>query len=333
MPTLPSPFGRAPSRAVDSFRRDRLQSIAPLPKRYAALQTLRDWLRYAVSRFNRAGLVFGHGTDNAYDEAAYLLLHTLHLPPDLLDPFLDAHLLESECEAIREVIERRINERLPAPYLTGEAWLRGRRFHVDTNVIIPRSPIAELLDEGLAPSISDPYAVERVLDMCTGSGCLAILAAQAFPLAEVVGVDASDAALGVAARNIAEYGLEDRITLYKSDLFNDLPEQTFELIICNPPYVNARSMAQLPPEYQHEPAMALHGGDDGMDLVRRIIADAPRYLSEDGILILEIGHERPYFEAAFPELSPLWLETAGTTDSVMLLHRSELIQATHGNHE
>ncbi|MGE4337728.1 MAG: 50S ribosomal protein L3 N(5)-glutamine methyltransferase [Pigmentiphaga sp.] len=294
--------------------------------RYTALQTLRDWLRFAVTRFNRAGLVFGHGSDNAYDEAAYLLLHTLHLPPDTLEPFLDARLLESEREALMAIIERRIRERLPAAYLTGEAWLRGRRFAVDRNVLVPRSPIAELLDQGLEPWIPDPDAVGSVLDLCTGSGCLAILAAEAFPGARVAAADVSPAALAVAERNVADYGLEDRMVLYRSDLLSEVPPQAFDVILCNPPYVNSASMATLPAEYRHEPALGLDGGADGMDLVRRILAQAPGFLAPHGVLVLEIGHERPHFDAAFPHLQPVWLDTAGTHDHILLLTRDQLLE-------
>lgn len=293
---------------------------------HTELHTLRDWLRYAVSRFNRANLVYGHGSDNAYDEAAYLLLHTLALPPDTLEPFLDARLLESERAELATIITRRIDERLPAPYLTGEAWLRGRRFQVTPDVIVPRSPIAELLDAGLAPWVEDPYAVEAVLDMCTGSGCLAILAAQAFPNAQVDAVDLSEAALRVAARNVTDYDLRERLQLHQSDLFDSLPARQYDVIVCNPPYVNAASMAALPPEYRHEPHGALAGGDDdGMALVRRIVRDAAHHLSPGGVLVLEVGHERPYFEAAFPGLEPVWLATEAADDQLLLLTREQLL--------
>lgn len=293
-------------------------------QRYGNLRTVRDWLRYAVSRFSRAGLCYGHGTDNAYDEAAYLVLHALHLPPDTLDPFLDANLLDHERTAVRDIIERRITQRLPAPYITGEAWLRGRRFHVDSNVLVPRSPIAELLDEGLAPYVADPLDVRAVMDMCTGSGCLAILAAQAFPLAQVDAVDLSEPALALARRNVDDYGLQSRIELHHSNLFEAVPARELDLIICNPPYVNAGSMASLPPEYRHEPQLALAGGDDGMDLVRRILQQAPAYLAEHGMLLLEIGHEREHFEAAFPQIEPLWLDTAEGHDQLLLLYKDQL---------
>ncbi|GAA5234072.1 50S ribosomal protein L3 N(5)-glutamine methyltransferase [Verticiella sediminum] len=294
-------------------------------QRYGNLVTVRDWLRYAVSRFNRAGLFFGHGTDNAYDEAAYLILHTLHLPPDLLDPFLDARLLDSEREAVRHVIERRVTERVPAAYLTGEAWLRGRRFEVDSHVLVPRSPIAELLDEGLSPWVEAPETVMRVMDMCTGSGCLAIIAAQAFAHAVVDAVDVSEPALAVAKRNVAAYGLQDRVRLLRSDLFADLPVDPVDVIVCNPPYVNAASMAALPAEYRAEPELALAGGEDGMQLVHRILESAPDFLNPGGLLLLEIGHERPHFEAAFPTLEPMWLDSEATQDNILLLTREQLL--------
>ena len=297
-------------------------------QRYANLVSIRDWLRYAVSRFNRADLFYGHGTDNAYDEAAYLILHTLRLPPDTLEPFMDARLLDHERAAVREVIERRITERLPAPYITGEAWLRGRRFEVNASVLVPRSPIAELLDEGLAPFVADPMEVHGVMDMCTGSGCLAILAAQAFPAAEVHAVDLSEAALQVARRNVAAYGLEERVHLHQSDLFSAVPPGELDLIICNPPYVNAQSMSDLPPEYRHEPHMALAGGNDGMDLVRRILTEAPAHLAAQGMLLLEIGHEREHFEAAFPDIEPLWLDSAEAHGQLMLLYKDQLAGRT-----
>lgn len=290
------------------------------------LLTLRDLLRYGVSHFRQAGLFFGHGTDNAWDEAVCLALHALHLPADTLDPFLDARLLRAERERVLALYQRRIEQRLPAPYLTGEAWLRGHRFRVDPRVIVPRSPIAELLETGLSPWIAEPEDVTAVLDMCTGSGCLAILSALAFPNADVDAVDTSPDALEVARANVADYGLEERLSLHRSDLFDQLPERAYDVIVCNPPYVNAGSMNELPEEYRREPALALAGGEDGMTLVARILRDAPRYLAPAGILVLEIGHERPFFEAAFPELDPVWLATEATEDHLLLLTREQLSQ-------
>lgn len=288
------------------------------------LLTLRDLIRYGVSRLNAAQVALGHGSDNAWDETVYLVLHALHLPLDTLEPFLDARVLDEERNRVLDLIDRRVTERVPAAYLTNEAWLRGHRFYVDARVIVPRSPIAELLDEGLSPWVQDAQAVDSVLDMCTGSGCLAILSALAFPYAQVDAVDVSPDALEVARRNVDDYGLGDRLALHQSDLFDSLPERQYDVIVCNPPYVNSGSMDVLPQEYRHEPQLALAGGADGMDLVRRILQAAPRYLSKNGVLVLEIGHERDFFEAAFPELSPVWLDTEQASDQLLLLTREQL---------
>jgi ribosomal protein L3 glutamine methyltransferase len=286
--------------------------------------TVRDLLRFAVSRFTEAQLAFGHGSANAYDEAAYLLLHTLHLPLDMLDPFLDARLLDTEIEAVLKVIERRAAERVPAAYITQEAWMHGRRFHVDERVIVPRSFIGELLEDGLQPYVADPDEVGAVLELCTGSGCLAILASDAFPNADIDAVDISTDALQVAHQNVAEYGLDDRIALFEGDLFAPLPERRYEVIIANPPYVNSDSMQALPAEYRHEPQLALAGGADGMDIVRRIIGQARNWLTDDGVLVIEIGNERANVEAAFGGLDLLWLSTSGGDDSVFLIQASDL---------
>lgn len=292
---------------------------------HSELLTLRDLLRWSISRFNAAELHFGHGSDNAWDEAVYLLLHGLHLPLDTLEPFLDARLLERERQRCIELIQQRIITRKPAAYLTGEAWLQGQRFLVDERVIVPRSPIAELLVEGLSPWVSEPEAISRVMDLCTGSGCLAILAAQAFESAQVDAVDISSDALAVAQSNIVLHHLADRVHVLCSDVFDQVPQGTgYDIILCNPPYVNTQSMNVLPREYQHEPRLALAGGADGMDLVRRIIAEAPRFLAPEGLLVLEIGHEKAYFEAAFPTLEPTWLETEGSGEQILLLLREQL---------
>ena len=288
------------------------------------LSTLRDVLRFSVSRFNEAGLFFGHGSDNAWDEAAYLLLHTLHLPLERLEPFLDAKLTSDERRAALSIIERRINERLPAAYLTNEAWLGEHRFYVDERVIVPRSFIAELLREQLAPWVDDPWAVGRVLDLCTGSGCLAILAALAFPEAEVDAIDISPDALAVARRNVNDYALESRLHLIESNLFAGLHGQCYDVIISNPPYVNAESMAVLPEEYRHEPALALGSGEDGLDLVRLMLKEVGDQLNPGGLLIVEIGHNRDALEAVFPETPFTWLDTSAGDQHVFLLHREEL---------
>lgn len=295
----------------------------PLSAAVAELQTLRDLLRYAMSRFQAAELSFGHGSDNAWDEAIYLLLHTLSLPSETLDTFLDARTLPQERERFLDLVERRCTERLPAAYLTGEAWLQGHRFIVDERVIVPRSPISELLAESLQPWVDSP--VERALDLCTGSGCLAILTAYAFPEALVDAVDLSEDALEVARSNVDLHGMHDQVQLLQSDLLNDVPaEQQYDLIICNPPYVNQASMDALPQEYLHEPQMALTGGDDGMDLVRRILRDAPARMKPGAHLVLEIGHEYEHFTAAFPHLEPIWLSTATTEDHILLLTREQI---------
>ncbi|MDR6483716.1 50S ribosomal protein L3 N(5)-glutamine methyltransferase [Paraburkholderia terricola] len=286
--------------------------------------TVRDLLRSAVSRFNQAGLSFGHGSANAYDEAAYLILHTLHLPLDLLEPFLDARLSAAEIDAVLNVIERRAAERVPAAYITQEAWMHGFRFHVDERVIVPRSFIGELLQDGLQPYVEDPEQVSAVLELCTGSGCLAILAAHAFPNADIDAVDLSAPALEVAARNVADYKLDDRIALFEGDLYAPLAERRYDVIISNPPYVNAASMRELPAEYKHEPDMALAGGADGMDVVRRIIADARNWLTENGVLVIEIGNERQHVEAAFGGLDLVWLSTSAGDDNVFLIQAADL---------
>jgi ribosomal protein L3 glutamine methyltransferase len=264
------------------------------------LISVRDWLRYAVSRFNSAELAYGHGTSNARDEAAFLILHTLKLPIDQLDPWLDARLLMSERAALRTIIETRISTRKPAPYLTHEAWAGGHAFYVDERVIVPRSYIAELMAQGLESVLPEAADAERLLDLCTGSGCLAILAALAHREADIDAVELSPDALEVAERNIAAYGLEDRVRLVRSDLFDGLEGRRYDLIISNPPYVSADSLAAFPPEYAAEPAMAHAGGDDGLDIVRRILAEAAAHLTPDGTLLMEIGMGQAILEAEFP---------------------------------
>ncbi|MBI1834426.1 MAG: 50S ribosomal protein L3 N(5)-glutamine methyltransferase [Burkholderiales bacterium] len=287
-------------------------------------QTLRDLLRYAVTRFNTAQLFFGHGSANALDEAAYLLLHTLKLPLDKIDPFLDARLLPHEIEAALAVIERRATDRVPASYITQEAWLGTYNFYVDERVIVPRSFIAELIPERFSPWVQDPEEVTDILELCTGSGCLPIMLADAFENAHVDTVDISKDALAVAAKNVATYELEDRITLIESDLYSNVPDKLYDMIITNPPYVNANSMRQLPQEYLHEPQIALAGGDDGMDLVRKIVAGAASRLKPNGILMVEIGNERVFAEEAFAEYGLTWLSTSAGDDMVFMLTAEQL---------
>jgi ribosomal protein L3 glutamine methyltransferase len=286
--------------------------------------TPRDLLRYAVTRFNGAQLFFGHGSAEAFDEAAYLILHTLKLPLDRLDPFLDAKLMPQEVLDVMAVIERRATERVPAAYITNQAWLGSYAFYVDERVLVPRSFIAELIPHRFSPWVADPDSVENVLELCTGSGCLAIMLADAFPNAVVDAVDISKDALAVAERNIRDYQLEGRVNPIESDLYENVPFKKYDLIVTNPPYVNSASMQKLPPEYLCEPQIALAGGADGMDLVRKIVAGAAERLTPDGILVVEIGNEREFAEAAFAELGLTWVTTSAGDDQVFLLTADQL---------
>lgn len=286
--------------------------------------TIRDLLRYAVTRFNTEQLFFGHGSNNAFDEAAYLILHTLKLPLDKLDPFLDARLLPEEVVTVLKVLERRATERVPAAYLTNEAWLGNYRFYVDERVIVPRSFIAELIPDQFTPWVEDPDAVTNILELCTGSGCLPIMLADAFPNAHVDAVDISPDALAVARRNVDEYHLQERVTLIESDLYAHVPKKKYDLIVTNPPYVNSGSMSKLPQEYLREPQIALAGGTDGMDLVRKIVAGAGERLTKEGVLVVEIGNEREFAEAAFADLELTWLSTSAGDDMVFLVTADQL---------
>jgi ribosomal protein L3 glutamine methyltransferase len=286
--------------------------------------TPRDLLRYAVTRFNAAKLFFGHGSVEALDEAAYPILSTLKLPLDKLDPFLDARLLPDEVVQVLAVIERRTVDRVPAAYITNEAWLGTYSFYVDERVIVPRSFIAELIPHRFSPWVADPDAVESILELCTGSGCLAIMMADAFHNSVVDAVDISTDALAVAEHNIREYKLEGRVNPIQSDLYQNVPFKKYDLIVSNPPYVNADSMSKLPQEYQREPRIALAGGEDGMDLVRKIVEGAVDYLTPDGILMVEIGNEREYAEAAFGHLGLTWLTTSAGDDMVFMLTADQL---------
>ena len=289
------------------------------------LHTVRDYLRFSVSRFNQAKLFFGHGSSDAYDEAAYLILHTLHLPLDRLEPFLDAQLTDGERAEVLSIIQQRVDKRIPAAYLTHQAFLGDFSFYVDERVIVPRSFIAELLLEQLSPWIAEPEEIGNVLDLCTGSGCLAILAAHAFPYADVDAVDLSSSALAVAERNVADYGLQDRVNLIESDLFAKLGDKKYDLIISNPPYVDAESVAALPQEYLHEPELALGSGHDGLDATRIILKHAAQHLTNNGVLIVEIGHNRDVLEAAYPDLPFTWLDVSAGDQFVFMLHRNDLL--------
>jgi ribosomal protein L3 glutamine methyltransferase len=292
---------------------------------HAELFTIRDCLRFAVSQFEDAELFYGHGTQNSFDEAVWLTLSALHLPHDRLEIFLDAVITENERRHLLHLIERRVTERIPTAYLLREAWLGEFKFYVDERVIVPRSFIAELLREQLAPWVDDPETVVSAADICTGSGCLAILLAHAFPNAEVDAVDISDDALAVARRNIADYGLEDHVQAVKSDMLKALQGKRYDVIISNPPYVNAPSIESLPPEFRREPQLALASGEDGLEHVRTLLKQAPSHLNPGGLLVVEIGHNRDQLEAAFPQLPFTWLEVSAGDQFVFLLTREQLL--------
>lgn len=310
---------------------DETFSLTLGPEWDAAIETLgtvRDWIRFAVTTMEAAECVFGQGCADALCEARWLVARALHLPLDALDTLLDARLLPEERSRLAELLAARTVDRIPTAYLLNEAWLQGKPFYVDERVIIPRSFLAELLaPEALAQWLDKPNtAIRRVLELCTGSGCLAILAAEAFPDAQIVATDLSPDALAVAQINVESYGLTDRITLALGDLFAalDAHSEPFDLILANPPYVTAEAMANLPDEFRHEPQLALAAGDDGMALVRRIVAEAPRYLTPGGKLLVEVGHNRREAEAALaapggPTLALTWLPTAGHPEAVFLL--------------
>ncbi len=289
-----------------------------------APSTVRDHWRRITRRFAAARLAFGHGTGSARDEAAWLVCSVLDIPFDVLDAALDRPVDEARAKRLEELADRRIDSRAPLAYLLKEAWLDGLRFYVDERVIVPRSHIAELLGDGLAPWIPSPAMIGRVLDLCTGSGCLAILAARAFPDARIDASDVSEDALAVARVNRDTYGLGDRLRLVRSDLFTALSGDRYDLILANPPYVDARAMRALPAEYRHEPDLALAGGPDGLDVVRRILDEAPLHLTEHGLLIVEIGANCAALEAAYPRLPFTWLDTSGGDGQVFLLQRRDV---------
>jgi ribosomal protein L3 glutamine methyltransferase len=326
------PFGSTPV-----VKRARLTARPPKrrPAKSAAhdpieLVTVLDLVRHAVTRFNEAKLVFAHGTSDPVAEAAFIVGEALHLPPDRLEWFAPARITAPERARILGLIEARIATRKPAAYLLGRIYAAGVAFHVDERVIVPRSYLGELVagdifaggEDGLA--WKDPDEVARVLDLCTGSGALAVLAAMRFPDAAVDAIDISADALAVAARNVREHGLGERITLLRGDLFAPVAGERYDLIISNPPYVDAEGMAALPPECRHEPALALDGGRDGIDVIARIIAEAGRYLTEDGGLLCEVGRDRPVLEASYPDLPFLWLDTEESSGEVFWLTADSL---------
>ena len=287
------------------------------------LETVRDYLRWIISRFNDAGLYYGHGTDNAQDEAWYLVCGALKLPFDLDGRLLDGRLTEAERQQLEQLVERRISERVPVAYLVGEAWFAGLPFNVDERVLVPRSPLAELIDVGFQPWLGD-VEPEHILDLCTGSGCIGIACAFAFPEARVVLSDVSADALAVARSNIERHSLSDRVTALQSDVFAGLEGQCFDLIVSNPPYVDAEDLAGMPAEYHAEPALGLGSGDDGLDITRRILQQAAGHLNEGGLLVVEVGNSGRALDEAFPELPLTWVEFERGGHGVFVISKDDL---------
>ncbi|ASY80182.1 ribosomal protein L3 N(5)-glutamine methyltransferase [Pectobacterium polaris] len=287
------------------------------------LHTIQDMLRWAVSRFNAANVYYGHGTDNPWDEAIQLVLPSLYLPLDIPEDMYTSRLITSERQRIVERVIRRVNERIPVAYLTNKAWFCGLEFYVDERVLVPRSPIGELINNYFDEQL--PKTPNHILDLCTGSGCIAIACAQAFPEAEVDAVDISSDALAVTEQNIQQHGLEYRVTPIRSDLFRDLPAIRYDLIVTNPPYVDEEDMFDLPQEFRFEPELGLAAGNDGLDLVRRILACAPDYLSDDGVLICEVGNSMVHLIDQYPDIPFTWLEFDNGGDGVFMLTQSQLV--------
>lgn len=287
------------------------------------LHTLQDMLRWTVSRFNAAGLFYGHGTDNAWDEAVQLVLPTLYLPLDIPSEVRFSRLTSSERLRIVERVIRRINERTPVAYLTNKAWFCGMEFFVDERVLVPRSPIGELIESGFEPFLAEPPT--RIMDLCTGSGCIGIACAHAFPEAEVDIVDISADALEVAEQNIHDHGLEQQVIPLRSDLLRDVPKDQYDLIVSNPPYVDQEDMDSLPDEFRHEPELGLAAGSDGLKLVRRILANAPDYLKENGVLICEVGNSMVHMEEQYPHIPFTWIEFENGGHGVFMMTREQLV--------
>ena len=289
------------------------------------LSTIRDWVRWGASRFREAGLFFGHGTDNAFDESLALVLHALHLDHDQGLAYLDARLTREEKERVLGYLTRRVEERVPAAYITHEAWFAGLSFYVNENVLVPRSPIAELIEQSFEPWLNDEEAL-RVLDLCTGSGCIAIACAHYLPNARVDASDISPSALEVAQVNVDRHQLEERVSLFRSDLFDDLPEARYDLIVSNPPYVSSEEMESLPEEYGHEPALGLEAGADGLEIVSRILAEGARWLKPGGIMVVEVGDSMESLMRRYPGVPFLWLDFERGGHGVFLLTAEQLQQ-------
>ena len=286
------------------------------------LSTVQDMIRWAMSRFNEANLFFGHGTDNAWDEAVHLVLPSLYLPLDADPEIRHARLTQSERQKVAELVVRRVTDKTPVPYLINKAWFAGLEFYVDERVLVPRSPFAELIHGGFTPWLTKNPS--RVLDLCTGSACIAIACAYAFEQAEVDAVDISDDALEVAEMNIQDHGLEQQVIPLKSDLFNEIKNERYDLIVSNPPYVDAEDMANLPDEFHHEPELGLVAGGDGLDLVRRILANGAEMLNEQGIMVVEVGNSQIHLEQAYPDVPFTWIEFEHGGHGVFMLTKQQL---------
>ena len=294
----------------------------------AELQTLRDFLRWTTSRFLEVGLFYGHGNEDGFNEASQLLLSSVNLPVnELPELFLDARLTSDEKDKLLCLIEKRIEQRIPLPYLTHEAWFAGLPFYVDERVLIPRSPFAELIDNQFQPWLESPDELDRILDLCTGSGCIAIALAMAFPEATVDAVDISEDALAVADINIKKHELQDQVRAIQSDCWQAIePQQQYDLIVSNPPYVGAEEMAGLPAEYRHEPASALEAADNGLALVREILLNAADYLSDNGLLFVEVGNSDLAVDAAWPDMAFIWLEFESGGHGIFMLDKAQCIE-------
>ncbi len=287
------------------------------------LKTLRDYIRWGVSCFNQAELYYGHGMSSALDEVVYLCLHALHLPHDFPEAYFDCVLVAQEKQQVHGLLTRRIEEKLPASYLTGEAWFAGLRFSVNENVLVPRSPIAELIEKQFSPWV-DAETVENILDLCCGSGCIGIATACAFDWAYVDMVDISPAAVEVAEENIQQHQLDERVSVIESDLFQNVPQRHYDIIVSNPPYVDAEDMEELPDEYLHEPELGLAAGEDGLDLVIPMLQQARQYLTEQGILVVEVGNSQYALQEAYPQVPFCWLEFERGGSGVFLLTAEQL---------
>ncbi|MES9851470.1 MAG: 50S ribosomal protein L3 N(5)-glutamine methyltransferase [Candidatus Thiodiazotropha sp. L084R] len=290
-----------------------------------SLQSITDFIRWSASRFSEAGLFFGHGTDNALDEAAALVLHALHLPPDLSSSWFSSRLTADERDRVIELVTRRIELRKPLPYLTGEAWFAGLSFRVNEHVLIPRSPIAELIENEFTPWV-DPSQVQRALDLCCGSGCIGIATATYLPNCQVDLADISSDALAVSSDNVSLHALDQQVKVYESDLFNGLPEVQYDLILSNPPYVGAEEMAGLPPEYLHEPNMALEANDQGLEIVKRILNQAPEFLTPNGLIVVEVGNSAELLMDLYPDVPFVWLDFARGGEGVFLISAADLAE-------